>query len=65
MKREFTFNIRMSERERAQLGGIAQHYGLNACGTIRMLIKREADRLRTERARQTPKQTSDPPTTTP
>jgi predicted DNA-binding protein len=45
MAREKLFNMRMSEDEQARLEALASHYALNAAGVIRMLIKREADRL--------------------
>jgi hypothetical protein len=43
--RERLFTMRMSEEEHARLDGVSKHYGLNAAGTIRMLVKREHDAL--------------------
>lgn len=45
--RERLFNIRLSEEEAARLDRLASHYGLNAAGVIRMLLKREDDALPT------------------
>lgn len=39
------FTIRMSEEERTRADLVAKHYGLNVADTIRMLMKREADRI--------------------
>lgn len=44
--REKLFTIRMTDEERARAEAIAQHYGLNVAGAIRMLLKREADALK-------------------
>ncbi len=41
--RERLFNMRMSDDEWARLERLAAHYGLNAAGVIRMLLKREDD----------------------
>jgi hypothetical protein len=41
--REKLFTMRMSEEESLRLETVARHYGLNAAGVIRMLIKREHD----------------------
>lgn len=54
--REKLFNMRMSAEEWDRLEFLATHYGLNAAGVLRMLIKREVDALgvpptRQERAR--------------
>ncbi len=46
--RERLFTMRMSEEEHARLETVAKHYALNAAGLIRMLVKREDDRLRRE-----------------
>ena len=43
--REKLFNMRLSEEEAARLERLAAHYGLNAAGVIRMLLKREEDAL--------------------
>lgn len=40
-----TFNIRFSEEESERLDAVAEHYALTAAGVIRMLVKREADRI--------------------
>lgn len=39
--------MRLSEVESQRLDLVAKHYGLNAAGVIRMLLKREEDRVRT------------------
>jgi hypothetical protein len=41
--RDRLFNMRLSEDESARLDRLAEHYGLNAAGVIRMLLKREDD----------------------
>ena len=43
--RERLFTMRMSEEESTRLEEVSKHYGLNAAGTIRMLVKREHDAL--------------------
>lgn len=43
--REKTFNIRMSDEESQRVEAVARHYGLNAAGVIRMLVKKEADAI--------------------
>jgi predicted DNA-binding protein len=53
--RERLFTMRMSEEEHARLNEVSKHYGLNAAGTIRMLVKREHDGLSDARATKTPK----------
>ncbi len=44
--REKLFNMRMSADEWERLEFLADHYGLNAAGVVRMLTKREFDTLR-------------------
>jgi predicted DNA-binding protein len=39
------FTMRLSDEEGTRLDSIAEHYGLNGVGVIRMLLKREADKL--------------------
>lgn len=39
--RERMFTMRLSEDESLRLDRIAGHYGLNAAGLIRMLLKKE------------------------
>jgi len=41
--RERIFNLRISAEEQARLERVAAHYGLNAAGVIRFLLKREDD----------------------
>ena len=43
--REKLFTMRMSEEESLRLETVARHYGLNAAGVIRMLVKREHDSI--------------------
>ncbi len=43
--REKLFTMRMSDEESSRLDAVAKHYGLNAAGVIRMLVKREHDGL--------------------
>lgn len=43
--REHLFNMRMSDEEWARLDSLAKHYGLNAAGVIRMLVKARCDEL--------------------
>ena len=43
--RERMFTMRLSDEESARLESVAAHYGLNAAGVLRMLVKREADAL--------------------
>jgi hypothetical protein len=48
--REKLFTMRMSEEESSRLEIVARHYGLNAAGVIRMLIKREHDQVAREKS---------------
>ena len=41
--RERMFTMRLSELEGDRLDALAKHYGLNAVGVIRMLLKRDGD----------------------
>ncbi len=41
--REKLFTMRMSQEEGNRLDAVAAHYGLNAAGVLRMLVKREFD----------------------
>ena len=43
--RERLFTMRMSDEEHSRLDEVSKHYGLNAAGAIRMLVKREHDAL--------------------
>lgn len=43
--RERLFTMRMSLEEGERLDDVAKHYGLNAAGLLRMLVKREHDLL--------------------
>lgn len=43
--RERTFHIRVSEEEWAKIVRLADHYALTVAALIRMLIKRELDRV--------------------
>jgi hypothetical protein len=43
--RERMFTMRLNEEEATRLDKLATHYGLNAAGVIRMLLKREEDGL--------------------
>lgn len=45
MKKDKTFNLRLDEQDRARLDRIAAHYSAPAATAVRILIKREADRL--------------------
>lgn len=49
--REKMFNMRLSAEEAERLDRVAKHYGLNVSGVVRMLVKREDDRLEEEAAR--------------
>lgn len=40
--RERMFTMRLSKEESDRLDALAEHYGLNGVGVIRMLLKREA-----------------------
>jgi predicted DNA-binding protein len=46
--REKLFNMRMSAEEWTRLEYLAKHYGLNAAGVLRMLVKGDVDRLHRE-----------------
>lgn len=48
--REKQLNLRVSAEELARLELVAEHYGLNIAATIRMLAKREADRIAADAA---------------
>ena len=50
LAREKLFNMRMSEEEWARLERVCAHLGVNAAGVIRMLVKREDDKLSSGRA---------------
>ena len=39
------FTMRMSEDEYVRLSRVAERYGLNSAGVIRMLLKREDDAI--------------------
>ena len=43
--RERMFTMRLSEEEAKRLDRLAAHYGLNAAGVIRFLLKREDDAI--------------------
>ena len=43
--RERLFTMRMSDEEYSRMEEVSKHYGLNAAGVIRMLVKREYDSL--------------------
>lgn len=43
--REKLFTMRMSQEEGNRLDAVAAHYGLNAAGVLRMLVKREFDTI--------------------
>jgi hypothetical protein len=43
--RERMFTMRLSAEESARLDALAEHYGLNAAGLIRMLLKKEQREL--------------------
>lgn len=42
--------MRVSEEELRLLDAVAAHFGLDRCPTVRMLVKREHDRLEREKA---------------
>jgi hypothetical protein len=52
--REKLFTMRMSEEESLRLDAVARHYGLNAAGVLRMLVKREHDVVAREKTPATP-----------
>jgi hypothetical protein len=41
--REKLFSMRLSEEESARIARLAERYGLNAPGMVRLLLKREDD----------------------
>jgi len=43
--RERLFTMRMSDEETQRIDALAKHYGLNAAGVIRMLVKRDYDAI--------------------
>lgn len=47
--RKLTFNIRFTDDERERLDLVARHYGLNGAAVIRMLVKRERERIALEK----------------
>ena len=53
LMRERLFTMRLSDEESSRLDEVSKHYGLNAAGLIRMLVKREFDLL-------PPKSSNDP-----
>ena len=46
--RDKQINIRLSEEESTRLGFLTDHYGINTAALIRMLLKREEERVRRE-----------------
>jgi antitoxin component of RelBE/YafQ-DinJ toxin-antitoxin module len=48
MAKDKTFNIRLDEQDRMRLDEIAAHYAAPAATAVRILIKREHDRLALE-----------------
>ncbi|MBI2394992.1 MAG: hypothetical protein HYV09_35810 [Deltaproteobacteria bacterium] len=46
--REKQINIRLSEEEAARLDFLTNHHGINPSALLRMLMKREEDRVRRE-----------------
>jgi hypothetical protein len=48
LAREKLFNMRMSVEEWDRLDSLAKHYGLNAAGIVRMLVKERCDTLAVE-----------------
>jgi predicted DNA-binding protein len=45
MAREKLFNMRMSDEEWARLELLTEHFGLNAAGVLRMLVKAKHDEV--------------------
>jgi antitoxin component of RelBE/YafQ-DinJ toxin-antitoxin module len=43
--RETQLNVRLSDEERERLERVAAHYGLSGPNVLRMLLKRDAERL--------------------
>lgn len=43
--RETQLNVRLSDEERERLERVASHYGLSGPNVLRMLLKRDAERL--------------------
>jgi len=50
--REKLFTIRMNDDETARLEMLAEHFGLTAAGVVRMLLKREADLVASQKAQE-------------
>jgi predicted DNA binding CopG/RHH family protein len=55
--RERMFTMRLSEEESTRLDKLAAHYGLNAAGLIRMVLKKEERALAVETAAPKPAKT--------
>lgn len=53
--RDRMFTMRLSADEGARLDALAEHFGLNAVGTIRMLLKEKAREVGLEVPAPTPK----------
>ena len=51
MARQKTFNFRLDEQDRARLDSIAEHYSASAATAIRILLKRETERLEAKKAK--------------
>lgn len=51
MAKDKTFNLRLDEVDRTRLDAIAQHYSAPAATAVRILIKREFDRIIAEEIR--------------
>lgn len=47
--REKQFNFRLSEEEDARLQAVMKHHGLDASNVVRMLVKREFDKIHPSR----------------
>ena len=58
--RRTLFNMRLSEDESERLKKLAEHYGLNAAGTIRMLLKDRARDLGIETEEPAPREPRKP-----
>jgi hypothetical protein len=48
--REKQINVRLNPEELERLGRVARHYGLSGPNALRVLLKREDDRLQAEAA---------------
>jgi len=51
LSREKLFTMRMNDLERARFEAVARYYDLNIAGLLRMIVKRETNKIRAKKKR--------------